>query len=53
MPQQLFFQIHQPYLTEFPFITLYSANDIAMVRKGTHNFLPNPVEGEDSNIWQW
>jgi ABC-type transport system substrate-binding protein/serine/threonine protein kinase len=51
--QQLFFQIHQIYLTDFPFITLYSSNDLAMVRKGTHNYLPSAIEGETINIWQW
>jgi ABC-type transport system substrate-binding protein/serine/threonine protein kinase len=49
--QQLFEQIHQIYLTEFPFITLYSPLDTYLVRKGTHNFLPSPEGG--SNIWEW
>ncbi len=39
-------QIHQIYLTEFPFIVLYSLNDFSIVRKGTHNYQPNPFEGE-------
>jgi peptide/nickel transport system substrate-binding protein len=51
--QQLFFQIHQIYLTELPFITLFSQNDLAMVRKGTHNYQPSPFEGETANIWEW
>jgi peptide/nickel transport system substrate-binding protein len=52
--QQIFDQIHQIYLTDFPFITLYSPTDISMVRKGTHNYLPGPVgAGETVNIWQW
>lgn len=51
--QQLFFQIHQLYLAEFPFITLYSQHDIAMVRKGIHNYQPSPFEGETINIWEW
>ncbi len=51
--QQLFFQIHQIYLTEFPFITLYSQHELAMVRKGTHNYQPSPFEGETVNIWEW
>ena len=51
--QQLFEQIHQIYLTEFPFITLYGQLDTYLVRKGTHNFLPSPFEGGTSNIWEW
>jgi peptide/nickel transport system substrate-binding protein len=51
--QQLFFQIHQIYLREFPFITLYSQHEIAMVRKGIHNYQPSPFEGETINIWEW
>ncbi len=51
--QQIFDQIHQIYLTIFPFIVLYSASDIYMVRKGTHNYQPSPFEGETANIWEW
>jgi ABC-type transport system substrate-binding protein len=51
--QQIFVQVHQILLTQFPFITLYSPSDLYIMRKGTHNFLPNPVAGEDINIWQW
>ena len=51
--QQIFVQIHQILLTQYPFITLYSPSDLDIVRKGTHNFLPNPVAGEDVNMWQW
>jgi peptide/nickel transport system substrate-binding protein len=51
--QQLFRQIHKLYLTEFPFITLYSTLDTYLVHKGTHNYSPSPIEGETINIWQW
>jgi peptide/nickel transport system substrate-binding protein len=51
--QQLFGQIHQIYLTDFPFITLYGAPNIAMVRKGTHNYQISDIEGGTVNIWQW
>jgi peptide/nickel transport system substrate-binding protein len=52
--QQIFHQIHDLYLTEFPFIVLYSPPDIAMVRKGTHNYLPGPIGAEETiNIWEW
>jgi peptide/nickel transport system substrate-binding protein len=51
--QQLFNQIHQIYLTQFPFIVLYSSLDPSIVRKGTHNYQPSPIEGETVNIWEW
>ena len=52
--QNIFNQIHQIYLTEFPFITLYNPLDMFIVKKGTHNYLPAP-EGalETINIWEW
>jgi ABC-type transport system substrate-binding protein/serine/threonine protein kinase len=50
--QQLFQLIHQIYLTEFPFIVLDSPTDIAMVRKGMHNYQLSPFSGE-TNIWEW
>ena len=53
MRQQIFRQIHQIYLTQFPLITLYSPTDITIVRKGTHNYLPSPIAGETVNIWEW
>jgi len=52
--QQIFMQIHRVYLTEFPFIVLYSPVYIAMVRKGIHNYLPGPLGASETiNIWQW
>ncbi len=51
--QQIFNQIHQVYLTQFPFIVLYSQTDIAIVSKGTHNYQISPLEGETANIWEW
>src|SRR5712692_2523031 len=52
--QQVFNQIHQIYLTEFPFITLYGPVDIAMHKLSVHNYNPAP-EGaaETINIWEW
>lgn len=52
--QTAFNAIHQIYLTDFPFITLYAVTNLAIVKKGTHNYAPAP-EGalETSNIWQW
>jgi peptide/nickel transport system substrate-binding protein len=51
--EQLFETIHQIYLTEFPFILLYSVTDIGIVRKGTHNYQLSPFNGETINIWEW
>ena len=51
--QQLFHQIHQIYLAQFPFIVLYSPTDLSIVREGTHNYLPSTIAGDTVNIWQW
>ncbi len=51
--QIIFKQLHQIYLTELPFITLYSTLDITPVHKGAHNYQPNPFEGEAINVWEW
>ncbi len=49
--QQIFVQIHQIYLTELPFIVLYSMNDFSIVRKGTHNYQPGPFGTGET--WEW
>jgi len=52
--QQVFNQIHQIYLTEFPFVTLYSPVDIAMHKNTVHNYAPAPEGASETiNIWQW
>src|SRR5579883_1390304 len=52
--QQIFNQIHQIYLTDFPFITLYSPVDIAMHKVTTHNYNPGPEGASETvGIWQW
>jgi len=51
--QQVFIQIHRIYLTDFPFIVLYSPTENFIVRKGTHNYQPSPFSGETVNLWQW
>jgi peptide/nickel transport system substrate-binding protein len=50
--QQIFEQIHRIYLTQFPFIVLYSPTGYALVRKGTHNYQPGPFD-DTYNIAQW
>jgi len=49
----VFSQTYDIYLTEFPFIVLYSPTDLAIVCHGTHNYLPSPIVGETINIWEW
>jgi peptide/nickel transport system substrate-binding protein len=51
--QQIFYQIHQIYLTDFPFIVLYGESNFGLARKGTHNYQISPFEGETVNIWEW
>jgi ABC-type transport system substrate-binding protein/tRNA A-37 threonylcarbamoyl transferase component Bud32 len=50
--QQIFEQIHQIYLAQYPFIVLFGLTTYAVVRKGTHNFLPSPFT-DTYNIAQW
>lgn len=52
--QQIFHPIHQIYLTDFPFIVLYSPPAIIyLTSKRTRNYQPSPLEFEVSNIWEW
>jgi peptide/nickel transport system substrate-binding protein len=52
--QQIFRQLHEFYLTQFPFITLYSLlGSFAMVGKGTHNYQISPFFDEFNDIWEW
>jgi peptide/nickel transport system substrate-binding protein len=50
--QQIFIQIHQIYLTQFPFIVLYSPTGFDLAHKGTHNYQPGPFT-DTYNIWEW
>jgi len=52
--QQIFNQIHQIYLSDYPFIVLYSPSDIGIHKLTVHNYNPGP-EGamETANIWEW
>ncbi len=45
--QQAFIQIHRIYLMDFPFMVLYSPEEIWMVREGTHNYSPSPTVVDD------
>ena len=52
--QQAFDQEHQIYLTEFPFITLYSPTDVSVHKNTTQNYAPGP-EGaaETVGVQNW
>jgi len=50
--QQIFWQIHQIYLTQFPFIVLYGEKYFAVAHKGTHNYQPGPFT-DTYNIAEW
>jgi len=52
--QAIFRQLHEFYLTQFPFITLYSLlGSFAMVHKGKHVYQMSPFFDEVNNIWEW
>ncbi len=52
--QEVFNQLHQIYLTQFPFITLYSPTDPGIAKKTTHNYLPGPMGAQETaNVWKW
>jgi peptide/nickel transport system substrate-binding protein len=52
--QQVFNQEHQIYLTDYPFITLYSPLDVSMNKNTTHNYNPGPMgAAETVNVWEW
>jgi len=46
--QQIFNQEHQIYLTEFPFVALYSPTDIAMHKLTGHNYNPGPMGASET-----
>src|SRR5579883_2545604 len=52
--QAIFNQIHQIYLTQFPFVTLYSPLDIAMHKVVAHNYNPGPEGASETvGVWNW
>ena len=50
---RLFVQIHQIYLTQFPFITLYSPSDLYDRAQGDAQLPAQSFAGETVNIWEW
>lgn len=52
--QQIFNQIHQLLLTDVPFATMFTPNDLSMHKIGTNNYAPGPfVASETVNIMNW
>jgi len=52
--QQIFNQEHQIYLTDFPFITLYSPTDVAMHKLTGHGYNPGPMGASETvGAWDW
>jgi len=53
--QEIFRQLHEFYLTQFPFIVLFGLWGSApvMVRKGTHNYQQSPFYDDFNYIWEW
>jgi len=46
--------INQLEVTDTPFIVEFSSPDLAIYKKGTHNYLPSAVGvGSTENIWLW
>jgi len=46
--------INQLEVTDTPFIVEFSSPDLAVYKKGTHNYLPSAVGvGSTENIWLW
>ena len=52
--QEIFNQIHQIYLTDFPFVTLYAPIDIAVTKTITHNYvIGSEGASETLGVWNW
>ncbi len=52
--QAIFNQEHQIYLTDYPFVTLYSPVDISLAKNIVHNYLPGPEGAQETvNVWKW
>jgi peptide/nickel transport system substrate-binding protein len=51
--QNVFDQMHQIYVTDLPFVVLFSPLIVTVVHQGTHNYAPSPFVGEMGNVWEW
>ncbi|MBV9258605.1 MAG: peptide ABC transporter substrate-binding protein, partial [Ktedonobacteraceae bacterium] len=52
--QNIFNQIHQIYLTDYPFVTEYAPIDIALVKSTGHNYaIGSEGASETVNVMNW
>jgi peptide/nickel transport system substrate-binding protein len=52
--QAIFDQIHQIYLTDFPFFTLYAPVEIAVAKNNVHNYvIGSESASETVQVWNW
>jgi peptide/nickel transport system substrate-binding protein len=51
--QNLYDQIHEIYLRDLPFITLFSPDSISVITRRAHNDEPSPILGDTNNVWDW
>lgn len=52
--QDAFNKLHKIYLTDFPFITLYSPEDLGIVRNVGHNYvIGDEGASETIGVWNW
>ena len=52
--QAAFDQEHQIYLTDYPFITLYSPLDVSISKNTTHNYAPGPMGATETvGVMNW
>jgi len=52
--QDAFNKIHAIEVSDFPFVTLYAPQDIAVAKNNTHNYTPGPMGASETvNVWSW
>jgi peptide/nickel transport system substrate-binding protein len=53
--QDAFNKLHAIYLTDFPFITEYAPQDVAVYKTSVvHNYTPGPMGASETvNVWNW
>src|SRR5947209_2499543 len=52
--QDAFNKLHAIYLTDFPFITEYAPQDVAVHKNNVHNYTPGPFGAQETvNVWTW
>jgi peptide/nickel transport system substrate-binding protein len=51
--QEIFYQLHQIYLSEFPFIVLFGLSALSIARQGAHSYRPSAFVGPSDSIAEW